>query len=121
MPLASLPKEFVVALLDTMKPTVASNWLTALRALSPKTRKVTLPSGPRTTSIAAGRLALALGIFTPQRDAQDRRDRAIAHQQAAELAWVEGLLERRNPHKAKTFTAANGSRRRLMPNVAANS
>jgi integrase len=31
MPLASLPKEFVVALLDTMKPTVASNWLTALR------------------------------------------------------------------------------------------
>jgi integrase len=31
MPLASLPKEFVVALLDTMMPTVASNWLTALR------------------------------------------------------------------------------------------
>jgi hypothetical protein len=31
MPLASLPKEFVIALLDTMKPTVASNWLTALR------------------------------------------------------------------------------------------
>jgi hypothetical protein len=31
MPLSSLPKEFVVALLDTMKPTVASNWLTALR------------------------------------------------------------------------------------------
>ena len=30
-PLASLPKEFVVALLDTMKPTVASNWLTAFR------------------------------------------------------------------------------------------
>ena len=35
-------------------------------------------------------------------DAQDRRDRAIAHQQAAELAWIEGLLERKNPHKAKT-------------------
>jgi integrase len=30
-PLASLPKEFVVALLDTMSPAAASNWLTAFR------------------------------------------------------------------------------------------
>jgi hypothetical protein len=31
LPLASLPKEFVVALLDTMSPAVANNWLTAFR------------------------------------------------------------------------------------------
>jgi hypothetical protein len=31
-----------------------------------------------------------------------RRDRAIAHQQAMELAWTEKLLGRRNPNKVAT-------------------
>jgi hypothetical protein len=95
MPLASLPKEFVVALLDTMKPTVASNWLTALRHFFQwcEQRKLLradptwgirfkLPkSGGHHTwtedEIAAfeahypvgskARLALALGLYTAQR------------------------------------------------------
>lgn len=95
MPLASLPKEFVIALLDTMKPTVASNWLTALRHFFQwcEQRKLLrtdptwgirfkLPkSGGHHTwtedEIAAfeahyavgskARLALALGVFTAQR------------------------------------------------------
>jgi hypothetical protein len=95
MPLASLPKEFVVALIDTMQPTVASNWLTALRHLFQwcEQRKYLrtdptwgirfkLPkSGGHHTwtedEIAAfeahhavgtkARLALALGIYTAQR------------------------------------------------------
>jgi hypothetical protein len=35
-------------------------------------------------------------------DEADRRARAIAAQQQAETAWIEMLLERRNPHMAKT-------------------
>ena len=35
-------------------------------------------------------------------DAQDRRDRAVAIQQKMETEWIEHLLDRRNPHKAKT-------------------
>jgi hypothetical protein len=35
-------------------------------------------------------------------DEADRRARAVAAQQQAETAWIEMLLERRNPHKAKT-------------------
>jgi hypothetical protein len=34
-------------------------------------------------------------------DAADRRDRAVRVQQEMEAAWIEGLLERGNPHKAK--------------------
>jgi len=95
LPLASLPKEFVVALLDTMTPTVAINWLTALRSFFQwcETRKylrtdptwgvrIRLPKseGHHTwtedeiTAFEAhwpigskARLALAIGLFTAQR------------------------------------------------------
>jgi hypothetical protein len=36
-----------------------------------------------------------------QMDAQDKLDRAALLRQRAENDWVEGLLERRNPYKAK--------------------
>jgi hypothetical protein len=35
-------------------------------------------------------------------DAADRRDRAVAIQQKIETEWIEQLLERKNPYKAKT-------------------
>jgi hypothetical protein len=35
-------------------------------------------------------------------DEADRRARAVAIQQRMETEWIEGLLERRNPHRAQT-------------------
>jgi hypothetical protein len=37
-----------------------------------------------------------------QIDAQDARDRAVRLQQKLELEWIEKLLDRRDPYKAKT-------------------
>jgi hypothetical protein len=43
-----------------------------------------------------------INIIDQMCDAQDRRDRAITHQQAMELARIEELLDRRNPQRATT-------------------
>jgi integrase len=97
LPLASLPKEFVVALIDTMKPHEAKNWLTAFKhvvrwALDRKLMKNDPTAGvrvvrPKTDGFATWteqeiarfeshwpigskpRLALALGLYTAQRRA----------------------------------------------------
>jgi hypothetical protein len=37
-----------------------------------------------------------------QCEAAARRDRAVALQQKLETEWIGGLLERKNPHMAKT-------------------
>jgi integrase len=95
LPLASLPKEFIVALLDTMKPSVATNWLTAfrhffrwceerkllhndptwgIRVKAPKSDghhtwiedEIAAFEGYYTVGSKA-RLALALGLYTAQR------------------------------------------------------
>jgi integrase len=97
LPLASLPKEFVVALIDTMTPHEAKNWLTAFKhvvkwALDRKLMKNDPTVGvqvrrPKTDGFATWneqeiaqfeahwpigskpRLALALGLYTAQRRA----------------------------------------------------
>jgi integrase len=97
LPLSSLPKEFVVALLDTMPPHVARNWLKALRHFTTWCVERKLMRSDPTLGIrlkmpksdgfhtwtedeisaferrwpvgSKPRLALALGLFTAQRRA----------------------------------------------------
>ena len=71
---------------------------------APSSLASSVQSEPRRPSGATAPIQPPPGIEHIDRlcDEADRRARAVAVQQKLALEWIEGLLERRNPHKAKT-------------------
>ena len=69
LPLASLPKEFVITLLDTMAPHAALNWLKVFRRFFRwcSERKLMRNDPTFGIKLKKPRLALALGLYTAQR------------------------------------------------------
>jgi hypothetical protein len=71
-------------------------------SLAPPIRESTKPRGTGWQDVPPVQQPPGVNLIDKMCDAQDRAAKAAAIRQRVENEWIEGLLERRNPHKATT-------------------